>query len=103
MADQSAIRIPQGGLGVNVIDTVTTFHCSPSGDDINGDGSISNPFNTPGRALNDIERMFFTDRGHAIIRCHEGTYDLINPIVVNNTSHKTISIMGDPGLSFYLQ
>ena len=103
MADQSAIRIPQGGFNVNVIDSVTTFHCSPTGSDTNGDGSITNPFFTPGRALNDIERMFFTDRGHAIVRCAKGTYDLTTSIQIKNTSDKGISIVGDTPLSFFLQ
>lgn len=103
MADQSAIRIPQGGFNVNVIDTVTTFYCSPSGSDIDGDGSLTNPYYTPGRALNNIERMFFTDRGHAIVRCLKGTYDLTTSIQINNTSHKGISIAGETPLGFYLQ
>jgi hypothetical protein len=103
MADQSAIRIPQGQLPINLVDTVMNLYCSPGGSDTLGDGSITNPYFHPSRALEDLKRLFFTETGSAIIQCSSGTYNYEYPIVVDNQTKKKISIKGATGLSFKLQ
>ena len=103
MADQSAIRIPQGQLPINLVDSTMFLYCSPGGSDTLGDGSITNPYFHPNRALEDLKRLFFTETGSAVIQCTTGTYNYEYPIVVNNQTKKKISIKGAVGRSFKLQ
>ena len=103
MADQSAIRIPQGQLPINLVDTTMYLYCSPNGSDTTGDGSITNPYFHPSRALEDLKRLFFTETGNAIIECASGTYNYEYPIIIDNQTKKKISIKGSSGVSFKLQ
>ena len=103
MADQSAIRIPQGQLPINLVDDVMSLYCSPGGSDSSGDGSLSNPYFHPNRALADLKRLFFTETGSAVITCLPGTFNYDYPIVVKNQTKKKISIKGSVGRSFKLQ
>ena len=103
MVDQSAIRIPQGQLPLNLVEETMYLHCSPGGSDTTGDGSITNPYFHPNRALLDLERLYFTDRGQAIIKCLPGSYNFEYPVIVDNRTHKNISIQGEVGTSFILQ
>ncbi len=103
MADQSAIKIPQGQLPINLVDDLTILHCSPNGSDDTGDGSITNPYYNPNRAFADFSRMFFTESGHGRIQCARGTYTFGSPIHVRNKDKKRIDLIGEQSLPFVLQ
>lgn len=104
MADQSAIRIPQGQLPINLVDDVMKIYCSPQGSDTDGDGSITDPYFHPTRALRDFRKFFFTENGHGIVECAEGTYNYESPVIVNNKDKKKITIKGASATeSFRLQ
>ena len=90
---QSAIKVPQGESGVKVIKEPVRIYCRTAGDDVEGDGSITNPFFSIHRAFRYLENFIFTEAGCATIDVGPGTFNFSTTCQVNDRSGK-ISIAG---------
>lgn len=61
------------------------IHVSPSGSDVTGDGSVGRPFATLGTATARLPSLPRTAGDSTEVILHAGTYELVAPIVLNET------------------
>ena len=76
----------------NIVDSKVDLYVSTAGDDTNGDGSESNPYATPQRAVDSIPQDIAKDT-FIKIRCGSGTFRF--PNVVNVPPAISVVIYGD--------
>jgi hypothetical protein len=82
----------------NIVDNKVDLYVSTTGDDTNGDGSESNPYATPQRAVDSIPQDVTKDI-YIKIRCGSGTFRF--PNVVNIPPSISVIIVGDTTNPFF--
>jgi hypothetical protein len=85
---------------VEVISSNTTLYISPSGNDSTSDGTVSNPWATPHRALEYLNGSWISPDAIVTINAQNGTYNLSRQIDVQHPCGANISIEGSGGVIF---
>lgn len=78
---------------ISVVNTSITLYVDPAGSDTTGDGSSGNPFATPNKAWEWVNRKFFTYGGSVTIQIADGTYNGLSTI--HGSSVSRVSFIGN--------
>jgi hypothetical protein len=81
---------------VKVVAEDTVLWVSPAGNDGNGDGSASAPYQTLSRAMQVAREYVITGRAILTVRLMEGEYTLTDPVDLYHPQGANLVVEGDP-------
>jgi len=93
----SIINSPSANVAVfrSIIEENTTLYVSTSGNDITGDGSLSNPWKTPHRALEWLSDKFIKTNKTVTIKCLDGIYSISETLIPQHPCGHLITLSGE--------
>lgn len=80
-----------------------TLHCSPTGSDLNGDGSLENPWYSPQAAMDFLSSRIVPVGVTVTILVADGVYNFSSPIHLNHPNGERIQIVGETFTSTFTQ
>ena len=90
----SAINIGQPPGAIKAVNDHLIIYVSTTGDDETGDGSLSNPYKTPHRAMTRAKDFYIGQDGKVTIKCAAGQYDFTTSLILNHPQGDKIHIVG---------
>ena len=90
----SAIRPSSTVNQLDYIGSNTTLYASPTGNDTTGDGSASNPWATPQKALSWLANKYIADNATVTIQLSSGIFTLTSSITLSHPQSDRIRIVG---------
>ena len=76
------------------INKAKAYYCSPTGNDDTGDGTQSNPWYSPHKAINLLNAYLIEGDGRVRINCAAGDYTFNVPLKLNHPNGDRITIIG---------
>jgi hypothetical protein len=73
----------------------TTFYVAVDGSDVDGDGSQTNPWATPHKAMSVLSHYIIWEDAQVIIQCSAGEYTFNTPLNIDHPYGKQIVIQGE--------
>ena len=78
------------------------LYVGTTGSDVGGDGSITNPFKTPQKAIDSLSSKRIGSQGFVTIQCGAGRYGLSKPIELSHPDGLRIGIRGADVKHYYM-
>ena len=99
-ASGTATFVVEEGNLINNPDFI--IYVGTTGSDVGGDGSVTNPYKTPQKAIDSLSSKRIGSQGFVTIQCGAGRYGLSKPIELSHPDSLRIGIRGADVKHYYM-